>query len=94
MRRKVETDINEFGVFKKGITVPEIYNYLKARAKNTKYEKYSKKRLLKEFSRIAGCNTCSLVVCPVCNKVIGLMYYHDVERFADVMFEGKSTYWD
>lgn len=87
-------DIDEFGIFKQGMAVPEIYNYLKARAKNTKYEKYSKKRLLKEFSRIAGRNTCAVTICPICGKLIGLMYYYDVKRFADVMFRGKSTYWD
>ena len=87
-------NINDFGVFKMGMTEPEIYDYLKARAKNTKYAKYSKKRMLDKFWRVAGRNTCSFYACPFCGKATMLMYYHDVERFANVMFEGKSTYWD
>ena len=87
-------NINEFGAFRLGLSSEEIEEYLLIRAKGTKYDKYTKKRLFKKFYLIAGVNTCSLVNCPICRKPIVLMYRHDVKRFADKLFEGKNPYWD
>jgi len=81
--------LRSYGVFNSGLTHEEIKNYLRARA-----NKISIERVYKKFIEIAGINTCPVVSCPNCNKEMSLMYRHDVQRFADVLFLGISTYWD
>jgi hypothetical protein len=87
-------DINHYGNFRLGLTDKEISNYLFVRANG----KVKIPDLKKAFYKVAGVNTCALIetTCSSCKKKsnITLMYRHDVERFADVMFLNKPTYWD
>jgi len=82
---KKTIDIYNFGIYTDGLTHKEIKQYLKLRS--------GKKRLgnlYTKFTKIAGVNTCVM-------NDIGeiLMYRHDVERFADVLFGvTKTTYFD
>jgi len=86
---KEKVDINEFGVYTHGLTGNEIKEYLKKRSGVTKIG-----NLYRKFLRIAGVNTVATCKCEFCGWEFSLMYRHDVERFADVLFLGKKTYFD
>lgn len=77
-------DIHDFGDYRMGLTNEEIERYLGIKA-NT----LSTKRLVKKFNTIAGVNTCA-----VGPQGQTLMYRHDVQRFADKLLHGITTYWD
>ena len=79
----------EFGKRGLGLSDPEITAYLKARKKFHK-KRWSVKDTVAKFNKAAGVNTCA--ICPDTGEI--LMYHHDVERFADQIFEGIPTYWD
>ena len=85
-------DIHNFGIFNDGLTDSEIKEYLKKQAKGTKFAKMSISKLYKEFCKIAGVNTMSLVIYD--KHQIVLMYRHDVKRFADKLLLGIPTYFD
>jgi len=78
-----------WGDYRLGLTEDEIKDYLRVRANTMKIEK-----VWKQFCDIAGCNTMALYECPDCFKSKGLMYRHDVKRFAERLFNGTITYWD
>lgn len=82
-------DLSSYGQFKGGLTSEEINNYLIARANTLNI-----KRLRKKFNEIAGVNTCTSYTCPKCGVCKSLMYRHDILRFVNVLFEGKSTFFD
>lgn len=82
-------ELKSYGQFRRGLTTKEIEKYIQARA-----GKLSVKRLIKKFNEIAGCNTMGIFSCEMCECSQSLMYRWDVERFADVLFEGKPTYFD
>lgn len=75
--------IENYGLYRMGLTDEEIRIYLNAR--NTK----GIKRVYDKFNKIAGVNTMS--VTPDGQP---LMYRHDVERFANKLFNGTETYFD
>lgn len=77
-------DLNNYGIYRLGLLYEEIDDYLKVRA-----GKLDIKKLRKQFNQIAGRNTMGMAP-----DGRALMYRHDVERFADVLFEGKGTYFD
>jgi hypothetical protein len=81
--------INNIGKYTMGMTSEEIESYLGRRA-NT----LSTKTLVNKFNKICGVNTMGVHICPKCGEHIALMYRHDVERFADVLFYRKQTYFD
>jgi len=83
-------DIYRYGIFRSGLTLEEVDAYLLVRSGKT----VGIKKLRKQFSDLFGCGTAPLVVCPRCKKNICLLYRHDVERFANVMFENTPTYFD
>ena len=76
-------------MYRMGLTVTEIKEYLKRRGKTKQLG-----HLYDKFCRIAGVNTQSIGRCEHCKKEFGLMYRYDVERFASVLIDKKSTYWD
>lgn len=79
-----------YGQFLQGLTNKEITEYLQVRANNLNIDS-----IYKKFNKIAGCNTVGMFVCPNCKKETILMYRHDVERIADVLFgKTKGTYFD
>jgi hypothetical protein len=80
---------NDFGTRTLGMSDKEIEEYLMARKKYHK-KKWSLKTTLAKFNKAAGVNTCA--ICQYTGEI--LMYRHDVERFADVIFLGTKTYWD
>jgi hypothetical protein len=79
-------DLHNYGKFRLGLTSEEVSNYLTVRA--WQHSKKFSKKLEKKYQEIAGCNTCAVV------DGIVLHYRHDVERFADALFDGKGTYFD
>jgi len=84
-------DIYSYGDYRMGLTNKEIKDYLVIRHNDLKKIKIKKCSiaLFKKFCKIAGVNTCALGP----NGEI-LMYRHDVQRFADVLFLNKPTYFD
>lgn len=92
-------DIYSYGAFKRGVTGDEIDDYLRVRA-----GKMNIKVIRNKFNKIAGCNTatCATVTGEVMTVGgpekttihVTLNYRHDVERFADVLFKNKPTYFD
>lgn len=80
-------DIDSYGSFKVGVTTHEINDYLMVFLNKVNVTNDRKK-----FNKVAGCNTCPMVV--VDGKELCLMYRHDVERFARQMILGTKTYWD
>jgi len=88
-------DINKFGKYKEGLTSEEIKAYLRERLNMMdQFNTYKKcpVDVVKRFNKAAGCNTMS---CKMINrKMTPLMYRCDVERYADVIFLGKTTYFD
>ncbi len=81
-----------FGVYNRGLTKEEIVEYLKARA-----NKLSIKKELKQFNELLSGSTCgsTTVFNAKGKKEIKLLIYrHDVERFADVVFDNIPTYFD
>jgi hypothetical protein len=88
-------DIKKFGKYKEGLTAEEIKVYLRERLNEMdQFNTYKKcpVDVVKRFNKAAGCNT---MACKVINdKMTTLMYRCDVERFADLIFCGKSTYFD
>jgi hypothetical protein len=94
-------DIEDYGIFKSGLTSEEIKEYLNARWNWRIAQGYKKPEfksfnaLYKKFYDIAGVNTCQVVKCPNCNESLTLMYRHDILRFANVLFGvTKDTYFD
>jgi len=83
-----KVDIEEFGIYRQGLTGAEIQEYLKKRAGVKEIG-----NLYKQFGKIAGANTGMVVLDEFENRIY-LMYRHDVERFAGVLFENKETYFD
>ena len=77
-------DLRYYGDYRIGLTGKEIKEYLKNRANTTKLG-----NLYRRFVKIAGVNT--MGIAP---NGESLMYRHDVERFADVLFLNKPTYFD
>ena len=71
-----------YGDFRMGLTTKEIKAYLKDRNGGKLGKCYQ------EFKKAAGVNTMA-----VCRGEL-LMYRNDVKRFADLIFDGKKTYWD
>lgn len=96
---KGKVDINSYGEFKHGVTDSEVEDYLRVRS-----GKMAIKTIEKKFNDIAGRNTAMLVTVEGSIFTVGdsekttvcviLNYRHDIERFADVLFEGKPTYFD
>lgn len=84
-----KVDISCFGDYTTGLSNSEIDKYLMRRA-NTE----AITRIRERFNKIAGVNTVGVHQCEMCGKQMSLMYRHDVERFADVLFLGKGTYFD
>ena len=85
-------DLEHFGVYRAGLTSDEIDEYLVNRAKTCgkpSFRYKAKKELVRKFSKIAGVNTGAIAPDGTC-----LMYRWDVQRFADVLFLQKKTYWD
>jgi hypothetical protein len=95
-------DIDKYGIFKIGLTREEIQMYLKDRYEYLVREGFSSVKsykkiadVYKKFDKVAGVNTCAAVKCPHCFKLISVMYYHDVLRYANVVFGiTKDTYFD
>lgn len=77
-------DLEYYGAYRMGLTGDEIKDYLRVRA-NT----FAISKIYKKFVNIAGCNTMSITP-----DGKGLMFRHDVERYADKLFLNKETYWD
>lgn len=87
--------IEDYGKYKRGMTGGEIKQYLKERAQELGLKGYKTISLWSKFCKIAGPgNTMAIETTDCCKKEIGLMYRSDVERFADVMFLNKPTYFD
>jgi len=82
-------DIYTFGTYRQGLTSAEIEIYLQVRA-----GRIGAKKLSKQFNKLFWCGTATGATCEICRKSISLIYRRDVERFADVMFEGRTTYFD
>lgn len=94
-------DIYSFGEFKRGVTAEEIDDYLRVRS-----GKYHIKGLRKKYDKVFGVNTATMVTltgsvaCPDVDMAIRdtihvtLFYRSDVQRFADLLFEGKPTFFD
>jgi len=97
-------DINDYGKYKLGLTEQEIKDYLNdifirlTEKQCIKVSKRFRKNVLdsndlyQAFSKIAGINT--MAVIKEGKQDIYLMYRYDVERFANVLFYNKPTYWD
>ena len=85
----MKNNIEDYGKYRLGLTKEEIKKYLKMRANTNKLG-----GLYKKFCKIAGVNTVAIVTTDCCKKDIRLMYRWDVERFADVLFLNKPTYFD
>lgn len=83
-----EIDINEYGIYRMGLTTKEIKEYLKMRAGTTKLG-----NLYQRFCNEAGINTMAMVADEQGNKIT-LMYRWDVERFVKKLLDGTPTYWD
>ena len=85
-------DIRNYGKYRLGLTNKEVDDYLLVRSMQHPVKKGIKattlRQLKKQYSEIAGCNTCAVV------DGIVLHYRHDVERFADCLFNRKPTYFD
>jgi hypothetical protein len=89
-----KVDINNYGIYRLGLTQAEVVDYLhirelqRGRYKSLlKLEKINK--LYEKYAEIAGANTCAVV-----NGII-LYYRHDVLRYSDVLFGiTKSSYFD
>lgn len=81
-------DIEEFGIYRMGLTTEEIKKYLKNRACTTRLG-----HLYDKFCRVAGINTVAVIKDEYKNSIT-LMYRWDVKRFADAMLKGTATYWD
>jgi hypothetical protein len=93
------TNVEDFGIYKMGMTREEIRDYLITRynektVKNQKSKYINPARLMIKFAIIAGANTQAAVQCPGCKKMVSLMYRYDVERFSDQLFDGTKTYFD
>ena len=86
-------DIDEYGIYRQGLTTEEIKYYLKIRARNTKLAKRTVTRLYRAFTDITGVNTMAIVTLENGTEEM-LMYRHDVKRFSEVLFDSISTYWD
>ena len=84
-----EINILWYGQYRHGLTRDEVDEYLKERNRKKKIKKYRLK-----FNKLFGIQTCGVFVCPDCGKEKTLLYRHDVERIADLVFDGKKTYWD
>ena len=88
--KKEPIDIRQCGEYSRGMTENEVKEYLKLRAGVKTLG-----NLYKRFCKIAGPgNTQGVVTCEYCKKEFGVMYRYDVERFADVLFDGTPTFWD
>ena len=83
-----KVDIEDFAIYRDGLTGNERVEYLKKRTgvKNIG-------NLYKQFCKIAGANTGAVVEDDFGNTIY-LMYRWDVERFAGVLLENKTTYFD
>ena len=81
--------LERFGTYCSGLTSEEIKDYLRVRTGKLRIE-----QVYKQFCKIAGVNTMSSATCPYCQRLIGLMYRHDVERFADALLGKIPTYFD
>jgi hypothetical protein len=78
-------DLENYGIYRLGLTGCEIYDYLQVRCHQSKIPF---KGIVNKFYRIAGCNTCAVIDGKT------LMYRHDVLRFAEKLFNGTNTYFD
>ena len=96
-------DLEDYGIYRSGLTDVEIKEYLKNRYNVGAEQMCVRKRrvctkaMYKRFCNIAGVNTMTAV--SVYNtkgrsEFVSLMYREDVRRFADLMFDGISTYFD
>lgn len=79
--------LDDYGVFKGGVTSDEIDSYLRVRA-----NKLGIKDLRSKFDVYLRGSTCGSV--EIEGKPILLIYRHDVERFVDQVIDGKETYFD
>ena len=86
-----KNDLRIYGTYNMGLTAREIKKYLVDRAKD---KGINHRGIVKKFNEVAGCNTMAVEFCEMCRKSVTLTYRWDVIRFADVLFEGKATYWD
>jgi len=77
-------NINDFGDYRLGLTSKEIDIYLQKQTGKKRI-----KRIRKRFDKAAGINT--MAVGPQGQT---LMYREDVKRFADLILEGRPTYFD
>ena len=78
-----------YGQFRIGLTIEEIKDYLRVRANKLNIDK-----LFDKFCDIAGSNTYASFTCDKCKAIHVIMYHHDVERFADNLFDGTPTFFD
>lgn len=84
-------DVYQFGAFKDGLTAEEIDDYLKVRSNSLKIIKIRKK-----FDDLLCGSTCRSIAIQGEKVVVEkcLIYRHDVERFANNIFEKTPTYFD
>lgn len=85
-------DLTFYGKYRMGLTEEEIKEYLKKRAGVKRLG-----NLYNKFCRVADANTMSGEFEYDRNgkrQLVSLMYRHDVQRFADLMFDRTPTYFD
>jgi hypothetical protein len=89
-------NVEDFGIYKLGMTQEEIKDYLVSRynEKRGAEQKKCLKSTYNKFIEIAGVNTRTCVICSCCKKLVSLMYRHDIERYANQLFNGTPTYFD
>lgn len=84
-------DLNNYGMYRLGLTAMEVKDYILVRAIQKQY--VADDRLVNKFYDVAGCNTCASIEDIPGNR-ISLMYRWDVQRYADLLFKGTPTYFD
>lgn len=80
-------DIYSYGVFKAGITTSEMDDYIRVRLNSMNIKKVRAK-----INDMFIGSTCPIASFD--DKSVGLMYRHDVERFADAVIDKIPTYFD
>lgn len=84
-------DIEDFGVFRMGLSSDDVRAYLRARAGRKQIPD-----LIRKFNKEFGCQTCPVADFKIKGKrqIVILMYRHDVEHVADFIFNGTPYLWD
>ena len=79
--------LDHYGIFNAGLIESEIDDYLRMRANSLNIAQVKKR-----FNNELRGSTCQCVILD--GKEYILVYRHDVQRFADAIFNGKKTYFD